>query len=82
MVGAPLIRLSLQSRVARARMRNILRFVFPLMVVLGGLAFAASQLAEHLAMRWALRDLEMRDRLIATTLAGSLTPMLTASADP
>ena len=63
-------------------MRNVLRFLLPLVVVLGGLAFAGSQLAEHLAMRWALRDLEMRDRLIATTLAGSLTPMLTASADP
>ena len=63
-------------------MKNLLRFVLPLLAVLGALALAASLLAEHLATRWALRDLDMRDRLIVTTLAGSLVPLLTDTIEP
>ena len=63
-------------------MKNVLRFVLPLIVVLGVLALVASALAERLAMRWALRDLEARDHLIVNTLATSLAPLLVAEVEP
>ena len=63
-------------------MKNVLRFVLPLLVVLGVLALVASMLAERLAMRWALRDLEARDHLIVNTLATSLAPLLVAEVEP
>jgi len=63
-------------------MKNVLRFILPLLVVLGVLALVASVLAERLAMRWALRDLEARDHLIVNTLATSLAPLLLAELEP
>jgi len=49
-------------------MRLSLRFMLPLLVVLGAFAYAVVPLADRLTLRWFVRDLEIRSSLIASTL--------------
>lgn len=49
-------------------MRLSLRFIFPLALVLGALAYAVTPLVDKLTLRWFMRDLDLRASLIASTL--------------
>lgn len=53
-----------------------LRFVIPLVIALGLLAFAVVPLADKLTLRWAVRDMDIRSRLIANTLHEPLADLL------
>ncbi|GAW65428.1 alpha,alpha-trehalose-phosphate synthase [Geoanaerobacter pelophilus] len=53
-----------------------LRFVLPLAAALGLLAFAAVPLVDSLTLRWAVRDMDIRSRLIANTLHDPLLELL------
>jgi trehalose 6-phosphate synthase len=63
-------------------MKTILRFALPLLAVLGLLAWVAAALAERLTTYWALRDLEFRDRLVVSTISGSLAHLAAEWPDP
>ncbi len=53
-------------------MRLALRFVLPLMLVLGGFAYAIVPLVDQLTMRWFIRDMDIRSALIANTVSEPL----------
>lgn len=53
-----------------------LRFVLPLVVALALLAYAVVPLFDDLTLRWFARDLNMRSRLISSTLQEPLTELL------
>jgi trehalose 6-phosphate synthase len=53
-----------------------LRFVLPLVAALGLLAFAVVPLVDKLTLRWSVRDMDMRSRLITSTLQEPLLEML------
>jgi trehalose-6-phosphate synthase len=59
-------------------MRLSLRFILPLALVLAGLAYAVIPLVDTLTLKWFVRDLEMRSRLIASTIEGPLVEFLAA----
>src|SRR5687767_14346515 len=49
-------------------MRLSMRFIIPLVVVLGLIGAALMPLTERLALRWFTRDFETRSDIIATTI--------------
>ena len=49
-------------------MKLSLRFVIPLLIALGAVAYAVLPLAESLTERWFIRDLEIRATLVASTV--------------
>ena len=53
-----------------------LRFIVPLVLALGLLAYAIVPLVDRLTLRWAVRDMDIRSRLIANTLHEPLTELL------
>jgi trehalose 6-phosphate synthase len=53
-----------------------LRFVVPLVVTLGLLAYAVVPLVDKLNQRWFIRDMDIRSRLIANTLHEPLAELL------
>lgn len=53
-------------------MRMLLRFLIPLIFVLGGAAYLLVPFVEALNFRWYQRDIEIRAKLIANTLEDSL----------
>lgn len=53
-----------------------LRFVVPLILALGLLAVSVVPLVDKLTLRWAVRDMDIRSRLIANTLHEPLTELL------
>ena len=53
-----------------------LRFVVPLVIALGLLAIAVVPLVDTLTLRWAVRDMDIRSRLIANTLHEPLAELL------
>jgi trehalose 6-phosphate synthase len=53
-----------------------LRFVLPLAVALGLLAYAVVPLVDNLTLRWFVRDLDIRSRLIAGTMQSPLAEFL------
>ena len=57
-------------------LRLSLRFVLPLAIALGILAYAVVPLADRLTQRWFVKDLEIRSNLIASTLHDRLTELL------
>ena len=59
-------------------MRLSLRFVLPLLIALGLLAYAVTPLIEKLTVRWFERDLELRANLIANTINEPLSELLRA----
>jgi trehalose-6-phosphate synthase len=58
-------------------MRLSLRFILPLTLVLAALAYAVIPLVDTLTVKWFVRDLEIRSRLIASTIEGPLVDLLT-----
>lgn len=59
-------------------MRLALRFVLPLMLVLGGFAYAIVPLVDQLTMRWFIRDMDIRSALIANTVSEPLLEQVAA----
>lgn len=49
-------------------MRLSLRFVLPLLLVLAAVAYAVAPLIDELALRWSVRDLDVRSAVIANAL--------------
>jgi trehalose 6-phosphate synthase len=49
-----------------------LRFVLPLLIVLAAIAYGVTSLADQLTLRWFVRDLDMRAKLVANAIE---TPM-------
>ncbi|HTS53916.1 MAG TPA: trehalose-6-phosphate synthase [Burkholderiales bacterium] len=59
-------------------MRLSLRFVLPLLLVLGLVAYGVTHLVDRLTLRWFVHDLDMRSTLIASTVAESLPDLIQA----
>jgi trehalose 6-phosphate synthase len=59
-------------------MRLSLRFIVPLLVVLGAIAYAVVPLVDTFTLRWFVRDLDSRATLIATTVQEPLQDALRA----
>src|SRR6185503_12966869 len=57
-------------------MRLSLRFILPLAIVLGLIAYAVVPLVDTLTLRWFVRDLDIRSRLIASTMQEPLTELV------
>lgn len=53
-----------------------LRFILPLAVVLGLLAYSVVPLVDKLTLRWFVRDMDMRSQLIANTLHEPLADLI------
>ncbi len=58
-------------------MRLSLRFVLPLALVLALLAYAVIPLVDRLTLKWFVRDLDARSKLIARTMEPALAELLT-----
>jgi trehalose 6-phosphate synthase len=52
--------------------RLSLRFILPLALVLGLFAYAVTPLIDTLTLRWFVRDIDIRSKLVASTLADPL----------
>lgn len=59
-------------------MRLSLRFVLPLALVLGLVGYGIAPLVDLLTMKWFVRDLDIRAKLIGNTLQESLVPLIEA----
>ncbi len=59
-------------------MRLYLRFILPLAVVLALLAYAVIPLVDRLTLKWFVRDLDSRSKLIANTMEPAIAELLTA----
>ncbi len=57
-------------------LRLSLRFIIPLVIALTVLAYAVVPLVDKLTMRWSVRDMDIRSRLIANTLQEPLEELL------
>lgn len=57
-------------------MRLSLRFILPLVVVLGLVAYAVVPLVDIMTFRWFTRDIDIRTNLITSTMQDSLVEML------
>jgi len=57
-------------------MRLSLRFLLPLALVLAGLAYLVIPLVDTLTLKWFVRDLEIRSKLVAGMMEGPLADML------
>jgi trehalose 6-phosphate synthase len=58
-------------------MRISLRFVIPLAVALAAIAYAVVPLVDNLTLKWFVRDLDIRTKLIATVVQEPLVELLT-----
>ena len=65
-----------QKRVSFKSLNLSLRFVLPLAAAIGLLAIAAVPLVDSLTLRWFVRDMDIRSRLIANTLHDPLAELL------
>src|SRR5664279_524231 len=63
-------------------MRLSLRFLVPLLLAIGAFAYVAVPLADALMLRWFVRDLDIRSRLIATTVQEPLADLIVARSKP
>lgn len=57
-------------------LRLSLRFIIPLAIALTLLAYGVVPLVDSLTLRWSVRDLDMRSRLVASTLDEPLAQLL------
>jgi trehalose-6-phosphate synthase len=57
--------------------RLSLRFIIPLVAALTLLAYGVVPLVDNLTLRWSIRDMDIRSRLIGNTLEEPLTDLLT-----
>lgn len=62
-------------------MRMALRFILPLLLVLGGIAWSAAPLVGTLMERWFRADVEMRSQLVFHSIQESVTSLVAAKAD-
>jgi len=58
-------------------MRRSLRFLVPLALALAAIAYAVVPLVDELTLRWFVRDLDIRARLVATAVEEPLVELLT-----
>ncbi|MEW6690750.1 MAG: trehalose-6-phosphate synthase, partial [Pseudomonadota bacterium] len=58
-------------------MRLSLRFVIPLAIALGAIAYGVVPLVDELTLRWFVRDLDIRGKLIASAAQEPLVELLT-----
>jgi trehalose-6-phosphate synthase len=58
-------------------MRRSLRFLVPLALVLAGIAYGVVPLVDELTLRWFVRDLDIRARLVASAAEEPLVELLT-----
>jgi len=63
-------------------MRLSLRFLLPLLLVVGLFAYVAVPLADALLLRWFVRDLDVRSNLIASTVQEPLSSLLLTGSTP
>ncbi len=63
-------------------MRLAFRFILPLLVVLGAIAWAAAPLVDRLMERWFRADVEMRSQLVFESVQDSVSALVAAKADP
>lgn len=61
-------------------MRLSLRFVLPLLLAIGLVAYAVQPLVDQLTLRWFVRDLDIRAALIANTVQEPLAELVRANA--
>ncbi|NJD87174.1 MAG: trehalose-6-phosphate synthase [Betaproteobacteria bacterium] len=59
-------------------MRLSLRFILPLVVVLGAIAYAVAPLVDDLTLKWFVRDLDIRTKLITAAVQEPLAEAMTA----
>ncbi|HEX4942995.1 MAG TPA: trehalose-6-phosphate synthase [Usitatibacteraceae bacterium] len=63
-------------------MRLSLRFIIPLILALGAIAYYIAPLVDDLTLKWFVRDLDIRTRLIATAIQEPLADAMTADVGP
>ncbi|MFY4729167.1 alpha,alpha-trehalose-phosphate synthase (UDP-forming) [Nitrospira sp. BLG_2] len=56
-----------------------LRFVFPLAIVLGVIAYGVIPLVDSLELKWFVRDLDMRSKTMINTMEGPLAELLASN---
>jgi len=61
-------------------LRFSLRFVIPLALVLGAIAYSVVPLVDEFTLKWFVRDLDIRSKLIATAVQEPLVELLTDKA--
>lgn len=59
-------------------MRLSLRFIIPLLIVLAGVAYAVVPLVDSLTIKWFTRDLDIRAKLVATTVEDAVQDLVQA----
>jgi trehalose 6-phosphate synthase len=59
-------------------MRLSLRFIVPLLLVLGGIAYSVLPLVDQLMLRWFVRDLDIRSTLVANAIDKPLRDLVRA----
>ena len=57
-------------------MRLSLRFILPLLLVLGVVAYSVVPLVDSLTLKWFTRDLESRSKLLASTMEVPLADLV------
>jgi len=60
-------------------LRLSLRFVLPLGIVLGVIAFGVIPLVDSLELKWFVRDLDIRSKLMVNTMEGPLADLLASN---
>jgi len=58
-------------------MRLALRFVVPLVLALGAMAYGVVPIVDELTLRWFVRDLDIRSKLVASAVQEPLVELLT-----
>jgi len=59
-------------------MRLSLRFIVPLILALGAIAYAVAPLVDDLTLKWFVRDLDIRTKLVAAAVQEPLADAMTA----
>ena len=59
-------------------MRLSLRFIIPLMLALAAIAYSVVPLVDQLTLRWFVRDLDIRTKLITAAVQEPLAQAMTA----
>ncbi|MFZ9521760.1 MAG: alpha,alpha-trehalose-phosphate synthase (UDP-forming) [Silvanigrellaceae bacterium] len=60
-------------------MKLFVRFLLPLITLLGIMAYLMVPLATHFTQQWFTRDLDLRSRLLLTTLQENVAPLLAST---
>jgi trehalose 6-phosphate synthase len=56
-----------------------LRFVLPLVIVLAVIAYGVVPVVDSLELKWFIRDLDMRSKLMVSTMGGPLADLLASN---